>query len=101
MMGFCIVLIFLFVRRRSSLPNLVTVLYGISIVFVALETYLLWDMKLLANVQAASQAKNLLWLVVSAVIWLPYLHLSQRSKETFVEMLRVPEDRQEIYRPNF
>ncbi len=101
MMGFCVVLIFLFVRRRSSLPNLVTVLYGISIVFVALETYLLWDMKLLANEEAASQARDLLWLVVSAVIWVPYLHLSQRAKETFVETLRVPEDRQEIYRPNF
>jgi hypothetical protein len=101
MMGFCIVLIFLFVRRRSSLPNLVTVLYGISIVFVALETYLLWDMKLLDNEEAASQAKDLLRLVISAAIWVPYLHLSQRSKETFVEMLRVPEDRQEIYRPNF
>ncbi len=101
MMGFCIVLVFLFVRRRSSFPNLVTVLYGISIVFVALETYLLWDMKLLANKEAGSNVKELLRLVISAAIWIPYLHLSQRAKETFVETLRVPKDRQEIYRPNF
>ena len=101
MMGFCIVLIFLFVRRRSSVPNLVTVLYGISIVFVALETYLLWDMKLLANEEAGSNVKELLRLIISGAIWVPYLHLSQRAKETFVETLRVPKDRQEIYRPNF
>jgi hypothetical protein len=101
MMGFCIVLIFLFVRRRSSVPNLVTVLYGISIVFTALETYLLWDMKLLANEQAGSNVKELLRLIISGAVWVPYLHLSQRAKETFVETIRVPKTRQEIYRPNF
>jgi hypothetical protein len=101
MMGFCVVLILLFARRRSSVPNLVTVLYGVSIVFVALETYLLWDMKLLANEQTGSHVKDLLRLIISGAIWVPYLHLSQRAKETFVETRRVPEDRQEIYRPNF
>jgi hypothetical protein len=101
MMGFCIVIILLFVRHRSSVPNLITILYAVSIVFVSLSTYLVWDMKLLSDAELKSSVKELVQLIITGAIWVPYFHLSRRAKETFVETLRVPEDRQEIYRSNF
>jgi hypothetical protein len=100
-MGLCIVLFLLFVRRRSSLPNLVTVLFGVSVVYVCLETYLLWDLNLLSESEKKTSSSELVRLIISAAIWIPYFRLSTRVKETFVETLRVPEDRQEIYRPNY
>jgi len=99
-MGFCGVIILLFVRRRSSVPNLITILYAVSIVFVSLSTYLVWDMKLLSDAELRSSVKQLVQLVIGGAIWVPYLHLSRRARETFVETLRVPEDKQEIYRPD-
>jgi hypothetical protein len=101
MIGFSIIIILLFVRHRSSVPNLVTILYAVSIVFVSLSAYLVWDMKLLSAAELKSGAKELVQLIISGAIGVPYFHLSQRAKGTFVETLRVPEDQQEIYRPNF
>ncbi len=100
-MGLCCVLFLLFVRRRSSVPVLVMVLYAVSIAYVCLETYLLWDMNLLSEAEKRSGGIDVIKLIINAAIWIPYFRLSVRVKETFVETLRVPEDRQEIYRPNY
>ena len=101
MIGFCGVLVLLLVRRRSSVPNLVAAFYGVSIVWVSLETYLMWDMKIFTGPDWGKNIADLFWLVISGAVWVPYFRFSRRAKETFVETLRVPEGHQQIYRPNY
>ena len=81
---FCILLIVLFFRKRTSLPKLMSFYYAASLIFVIADT---------AIVQAYSlgTGSNVYREVFSgfmaAAIWIPYFNLSSRVKETFINRL--------------
>jgi hypothetical protein len=77
---FSVLLLVLFFQRRSSFPMLMTIQIAFGLV-ITLADELITEVVntdgTLANYKEIGRA------LFSAVIWVPYLHLSQRVKETF------------------
>jgi hypothetical protein len=97
-LAYTILLILLFFKKRSSFPMLMAIRYAGSIFFLGLETYCLYSMDLLDNNSNTETIKDLTQLIVGGAIWIPYLYLSERSKETFTNTLKMPEHIQETYK---
>jgi hypothetical protein len=95
-LAYSILLLILFFNKRSSFPLLMSLKYGGSILFISLETYFLYKMNLLDNNNET--IKELTQLIVSGAIWIPYLYVSERAKETFLNRAKTPEHMQEVYK---
>lgn len=83
---FSVLLIFMFLKRRSSVPRLMTIYYGASLAFIVLD-YAMISMLGLEAGSGADSAKEIWRAFVAAAIWVPYFNLSHRVKATFVERL--------------
>jgi hypothetical protein len=85
---FSILLIVLFFNRRSSLPLLISIFYGVTFVATLLDTLVAMNL----DQGYTSQEQNeyyteLFKRFIVAAIWIPYFQVSERVKETFVERL--------------
>ncbi|HZY80389.1 MAG TPA: DUF2569 domain-containing protein, partial [Cyclobacteriaceae bacterium] len=70
---------YLFFNRRTSAPLFITIMLGVGLLFqglIALETQFFENSEI--------DVKQILVAVIGAAIWIPYLHLSERSKGTFI-----------------
>lgn len=97
LLAFSILLIAAFLNRRSNFPLLLSIRYGGSILFLGLETYLMHEMGLLDKEFSNDMMKEITKLIIGGAIWVPYVFLSERAKETFVRTSKVPEDRQQVF----
>jgi transglutaminase-like putative cysteine protease len=95
---YSIMLIVLFFRRRTSFPLLMSASYGFTLLFVSGETYLLYQMGQLDADAIKETSSQLTRLIINGAIWIPYLYVSERSKETFLNTLKVPDGLQEVYK---
>jgi hypothetical protein len=78
---FMILLIVLFFQRRSSFPLLMTIHIAAHLVVITTDTFL---GRAIAADPSSISLKDFGQAVFAAVIWIPYLNISQRVKETFV-----------------
>jgi hypothetical protein len=96
--AYSILLIVLFFKKRTSFPLLMSLKYAYTFLFISLETYVLYEIGQLDSNETDNTIRELTKLVISGAIWIPYLYMSERSKETFLNTLKVPEGVQEVYR---
>lgn len=85
---FSIFLVVLFLKKRTSLPNLISIFYIIVLVvtvsdFLALK-FLLSD--LYSQTDPSESFKLILRALVAVVVWVPYFQISERVKETFCKI---------------
>jgi hypothetical protein len=97
---YSLLLIVLFFKRRTSFPLMMSVNYGFILLFVSIETYVLYKIGHLDSNAINETTSQLTRLIISGAIWIPYLYLSERSKETFLKTLKVPDGLQEVYKLN-
>ena len=95
---YSILLIILFFKRRTSFPLLMSMSYAYTFLFISLETLLLYEMGHLNSDDTNNTIKQLTKLIISGAIWIPYLYISERSKETFLNTFKEPEGIQEVYK---
>ncbi|WP_161889622.1 DUF3857 domain-containing protein [Pontibacter russatus] len=86
-MVYSVLLIFLFIRRRSSVPKLMVIFYTANACFV-LSDYMLVRALNLPTASATEGISTIVGALVGAAIWIPYFNLSERVKATFVEQLQ-------------
>ena len=86
---FLALLIVLFFQRRTSFPRLMTIMLATQLVMVAIDTI---AGRALANDSTSISMNNMIQSIVAAAIWIPYLNMSQRVKDTFVIRGRNHED---------
>lgn len=88
---FCVLVLVLFFKRRTSLPRIITIYLAVGCVVTTADT--------LVSVQIdptlAEQGnyyKDMIRSILSAAIWIPYFNMSTRVKETFVKRVNDDED---------
>lgn len=77
---FVILVIVLFYQRRSSVPKLISIVYGLTLVVAIMDSVVLSQI----DPTAKADVPNIIRSVVAAAIWIPYFHMSNRVKKTFV-----------------
>lgn len=88
-LAYMILILILFIKRRSSLPKLITIYFAVNCVVTVTDS-------LIGSALDSSMAsspeyyRNMFSSVVSAAIWIPYFNMSSRVKETFV--VRISDD---------
>jgi hypothetical protein len=83
---YTIFLIIIFIKRRSSVIYLFPLYYAFNL-FVLIADTLVTESYLETNNDISSWT-DILKMMVGAAIWIPYILLSERAKETFVETYR-------------
>jgi hypothetical protein len=78
---FLALLIVVFFQRRTSFPRLMTIMLATQLVMVSIDTI---AGRALANDPSSISMNNMIQSIVGAAIWIPYLNMSQRVKDTFV-----------------
>jgi len=78
---FSVLLVILFFQRRTSFPILASIFYGTMLVMVVLDNYVAST----ADVNIEDGVTDILRAAVAAAIWIPYLLISTRAKDTFVQ----------------
>lgn len=89
---FAIFLIIQFFKRRTSLPNLISIYFLLNILSVVLDTWIAdaaFDLSM-----EDEDVSSIVRLLVASCIWIPYFQISTRVKDTFVVRLR-PEEIEE------
>jgi hypothetical protein len=86
---FSLVLLRLFLKRRSSVPTLMVIFYVSNFVFMLSEYVALESMVLPFETEKTSPSEALRAFFMAA-IWVPYFNLSHRVKGTFLKMLHPP-----------
>ena len=78
----------LFFQRRSSVPKLVIIFYGVSCLVTVGDSILAYQLDPSAEVDS----KEVTRAIIAAAIWIPYFIKSQRVKKTFVVVLNNNDD---------
>lgn len=84
---FSVLLIYLFIKRRSSVPRLMVIFYAVNFGFILLD-YLLVQALSLPVAGTSETVRSITTALVGAAIWIPYFNVSERVKATFVEQLQ-------------
>lgn len=85
---FSILLVFLFFNKRSSVPLLVSIFYGATLVVTLTDTLIAMNLnEMYSSTEQQEYYNDLIRSFFAAVIWIPYFNISERVKETFVERL--------------
>jgi len=81
---FSIFLFFLYVNRRSSFPLFYIIFMGCSLLFSVLEIIISYTMPLMDDSSKTEAITLLVRSIITAAIWIPYMLMSDRVRETFV-----------------
>jgi hypothetical protein len=85
---FSVLLIALFFNKRSSIPLLISIFYGVTFTVTLLDTLVAVSYDELYTSNEIQEAyKDVFKTLVAAAIWIPYFNISVRVKETFVERI--------------
>ena len=87
--AYMILILILFIKRRSSLPKLITIYFAINC-FMTVADSLIGSALDPSVTNKSEYYRNMFSSVVAAVIWIPYFNMSSRVKETFV--VRINDD---------
>lgn len=83
---FCIYLIYLFITRKRSFPINYIIFIGLNTIFIAIDSILASNIPVLSNtLQWDPIDYELIKVILSSCIRIPYMLLSKRVKNTFVE----------------
>lgn len=83
-LGFTLLLIILFFRRRTSVPKLMVVFYAISISVTLLDNLAAYFI----NKDYEIETREIIRATAAAIIWIPYFIKSERVKSTFCKTFR-------------
>ncbi|WP_439880864.1 DUF3857 domain-containing protein [Pontibacter sp. MBLB2868] len=83
---FSLLFIYLFIKRRTSVPKLMMIYYGVNLCYVLLDN-LLVHMLDLPGVATDESVRNIISALAGAGIWIPYFKTSTKVKATFVVQL--------------
>ncbi len=78
---FTITLIFLFIKKRTSLPLLMSVFYIVNFLFLLLDN-LVYEWANL-GMEDSEGYKEIIKAGIGMLIWVPYFNVSERVKQTF------------------
>jgi hypothetical protein len=78
---FSVLLIVLFFQRRTSFPRLMSITLGVQLLMVSADTMIA---RAVVAVPGDVPYRDVIQSVFAAAIWIPYMNMSQRVKETFV-----------------
>lgn len=84
---YTIFLIIIFIKRRSSVIYLFPLYYAFNLVVLIADA--LFTESYLETNHDISSWTDILKMMVGAAIWIPYILLSERAKETFVETYKI------------
>ncbi len=79
--------LFLFFKKRSSFPKVFIYLLICNSVFIILDNMIVYIIAS-SSLNIDQAIKDVLYSIIRAGIWVPYFLLSERSKETFVNILK-------------
>jgi hypothetical protein len=82
---FSIVLIALFFRKSPLFPRLYITCLAMNVVFVAGDFFFSNLIPAVAAENNAESVKELIRSIVSAAVWIPYMLVSERVKNTFIK----------------
>lgn len=84
---FSIILIILFFEKRSSIPNLMIILYLATFVFIVLDTIAAYTISgdSFTSEEDYESTKDIVKMIIQCAIWVPYFLISDRVKHTFVK----------------
>lgn len=82
--GFLIWILFMFYRKKSIVPRLMITLYSVSLIFFIIDTVLVYQNPIAAQIDDGGLFKDLFRSAVPFAIWVPYFLKSKRVKNTFV-----------------
>jgi predicted neutral ceramidase superfamily lipid hydrolase len=74
-----------FYRQKASLPLLMIIFYGLSLLIGILDYVLLAQIPLAQELEDGSSIKDLVSSLFTCLIWIPYFIRSVRVKNTFVK----------------
>ncbi|MBR0570032.1 DUF3857 domain-containing protein [Microvirga sp. STS03] len=83
---YSLLLIYLFFKRRTSIPRLMTIFYSFNLAFIIFE-YMLMELLNIPYGNGGNDASDVIRVFVAAAIWVPYFNLSKRVRSTFTERL--------------
>lgn len=83
---FTVLLILLFFTRRSNIPRLISIFYIVSFVAPLIDTLVTFDIfpEYLLDTDNTETYKDITRSAITAIIWIPYFHMSKRVKNTFI-----------------
>lgn len=93
MLVYTVLLIVLFHQRRTSVPRLMVLFYGMNLLFICLDNAVAVMLQI-----TEADFKQIIRAVVAGAIWVPYFIKSDRVKRTFTKTLRQPATEQ-LYEP--
>ncbi len=92
LIGFAILLLILFLKKRSSLPLLIIVFYISNFIILAADSLILYKMGFDIN---SEDVMEIVKSILRISIWLPFFLVSERVKSTFVIQLHESSNREE------
>lgn len=88
---YAVLILILFIKRRSSLPKLITIFYAANAVMVVTASVVGVSMDP-SMTEAPGYYRDITSAVLAAAIWIPYFNMSSRVKETFVNRINDDDD---------
>lgn len=88
---FSLLLIYQFFKKRTSFPRLLSIFYLSKLSFIILDSVLV--SLITGNEPESSDISEIFKGILGAVIWVSYINISDRSKETFL-LNRMPRDKE-------
>lgn len=84
---FTILIIILFFNRRSNIPILISVFYVVSFTIPLADTLITSEIfpSNLIDSDISETYKDITRSAIAAIIWIPYFHISDRVKNTFIK----------------
>jgi hypothetical protein len=71
-------------RKAKAFPSFMVAFYSVNLLFVIIDTVLGFQIPSLANEAAPVLVKQVFQAGIAAAIWIPYMRVSKRVKNTFV-----------------
>lgn len=83
LLAYSIFVLILMLLRRTSFPLFVSIMYGSSVLFILIDSLLLYSMDL--PTAFGKSPFTVFGSMIAVMIWIPYVVLSERVKGTFTE----------------
>lgn len=83
-LGFCLYIFFMFYGKKSILPRLMIIFYGVSLVVAIVDVLLLFQIPLARELDNGDGFKDIFRATLTSAIWIPYFLKSERVKNTFI-----------------